>query len=47
MGCDDNNVWYFGGPGDEWYVSVYDIDWWGLGFSIDIPSNWMTILTNR
>ena len=31
MGCDYNDVWSFGGPGDDWYVLVYDIDWLFLG----------------
>ena len=35
MGCDDNNVWYFGGLGDEWYVWVSDIYQWGLGLDMN------------
>ena len=37
MGCGDNVEWYFGCTEDEWYVWVPDIDWWGLGLSIDSP----------
>ena len=35
MACDNNNVWSFGGPGDEWSVWVAEIYWWRLGLAID------------
>ena len=35
MGCDDNYEWSFGGPEDEWYVWITDIDWRGLGLATD------------
>ena len=37
MLCDDNDEWSFGGPEDEWYLWVTDIDWPGLGLAIDSP----------
>ena len=37
MGCDDNNEWSVGGPDDEQYSLVLDMDWWGLGLAIDSP----------
>ena len=37
MGSDDDDEWSFGGPEDDLYVWVTDIDWWGLGLDIDIP----------